>query len=178
MVHPLTADPASEPGVRGQRAPIVLRAASAADRDFLREVYRSTRARELALVTWSDTEKSAFVEQQFAAQDAAYRGRYPDGDFLVVEDRGRPIGRLYTARLADEIRVVDITLLPEERGHGIGASLMHGVLANAASDHLAVRLHVESWNPAIRLYERLGFRRLETRGIYEFMEWRAPPAVS
>jgi ribosomal protein S18 acetylase RimI-like enzyme len=152
-----------------------LRPALEDDRPFLLDVYASTRADELALVSWTDDEKEAFIAQQYAAQDATYRARYPDGSFLVIEVQGRPVGRLYLARLMDEIRVVDIALLPAARGQGIGTALLRGVLGEAEGKGLVVRLHVEAWNPAMRLYQRLGFRRLETRGIYEFMEWRGQP---
>lgn len=149
---------------------IDLRPATDADRSFLLDVYRSTREDELALTGWSDADKDAFVEMQFAAQDRSYRQAYPDARFLVILRDGRPVGRLYLVRLADEIRVVDIALLHGHRGAGIGSALLASILADADADGLAVRLHVEPWNPARRLYERLGFRTLEQRGVYAFME--------
>jgi ribosomal protein S18 acetylase RimI-like enzyme len=95
---------------------------------------------------------------------------YPDGRFLVVLGDGVPIGRLYLGRLADEIRIVDIALLSDHRGVGIGSRLIDDVIAEADSAGLAVRLHVEPWNPALRLYERRGFRVVAERGAYLFME--------
>jgi ribosomal protein S18 acetylase RimI-like enzyme len=155
---------------------VELRPATPEDHGFLLRVFRTTREDELALTTWSELEKTAFVDAQFRAQDAHYRDVYLDGRFLVVAHDGEPIGRLYLARLADELRIIDITLLPAWRGHGIGASLLAAVTAEADAAGLAVRLHVEPWNPVRRLYERLGFRTLEVRGIYEFME--RPPAAA
>jgi GNAT superfamily N-acetyltransferase len=152
-----------------------LRTATADDRAFLFEVFRTTRDDELALTDWTELEKDAFLDTQFRAQEAHYREAYPDGRFLVVSHGGEPIGRLSLARLADELRVVDIGLLPAWRGRGIGSALLAGVLAEADAACLAVRLHVEPWSPAKRLYSRLGFRTLELRGIHEFME---RPAVS
>lgn len=150
---------------------VVLRPRCDADRDFLCRLYASTRADELAATPWSDAEKQAFLEWQFEAQTTHYDAVYADARFLVVERDGEPIGRLYLQRRADEIRVVDIALLPEHRGHGLGHRLMEDVLAEAATDDLAVRIHVEANNPAMRLYERLGFRRVDTNGVYHLMEW-------
>ena len=133
-------------------------------------MYATTRADELALVPWTDDEKAAFVAMQFEAQDVSYRMTYPDGRFLVVLGDGVPIGRLYLGRLVDEIRIVDIALLPEHRGAGIGSRLIDDVLAEADAAGIFVRLHVEPWNPALRLYERRGFRVVEERGVYLFME--------
>ena len=147
------------------------------DRSFLLEVYASTRVDELAPVPWGVAEKRAFIAQQFEAQDRAYRAAYPDGRFLVVEDRGNRIGRLYLATLSDELRVVDVALLPEHRGRGVGSALISAVIAEAESAGLAVRLNVEPWNPARRLYLRLGFRPGPVTGIYERME-RPPGSIS
>lgn len=148
---------------------IELRPATSQDRDLLLALYGSTRVDELSVVSWGDAEKAAFVRMQFEAQDASYRQSYPNGRFLVVLVAGVPVGRLYFARLASELRLVDLTLLPARRGRGTGSTLMAWLLALADRDDLPVTLHVEPWNPARRLYERIGFRSLEQRGIYEFM---------
>lgn len=148
---------------------VELRPATSDDREFLLGLYASTRAEELAPVPWTDEHKAAFVESQFDAQAAAYEGAYPDGEFLVVLVDGRAAGRLYLGLLPGELRVVDIALLPEHRGRGIGTALVRAVLRRADRDRLRVTLHVEPWNPAKRLYERLGFETVELRGIYELM---------
>lgn len=83
----------------------------------------------------------------------------------------RPIGRLYVDRRADEIRVVDIALLPEHRRQGIGSALLENILAEAAAAHKPVRIHVEKFNPALRLYQRLGFHQVRDTGVYFLMEW-------
>lgn len=146
----------------------------APDRDFMRELYATTRIEELTPVPWTDAEKGAFIAVQFDAQDAAYHGAYPDGEFLIVLDDGEAVGRLYLGRLPGELRIIDVTLTPEKRGQGIGTALMLWVLGRADRDGLSATLHVEPWNPAKRLYERLGFQTVELRGIYEFMRRPAP----
>jgi GNAT superfamily N-acetyltransferase len=151
-----------------------LRPAAAADREFLVALYATTREDELRAVPWSEAEKLAFVRMQFEAQDASYRQGYPGARFLVVGAAAEPIGRLYLAHGAEELRVMDLTLLPARRGKGIGSALMAWVLRQADHDRIPVTLHVEPWNPARRLYERLGFRPVEERGLYLFMR-RPPP---
>lgn len=166
-------------GLSSATSGVDLRPTSSGDREFLVAVFRTTREDELALTNWTELEKAAFIDSQFRAQDGYYREVYPDGRFLVVTLDNEPIGRLYLVRLADELRVIDIALAPAHRGKGIGSSLLANVTAEADAAGLPVRLHVEPWNPAKRLYERLGFRTIEVRGIYELME-RAPagPSVS
>ena len=153
-----------------------LRPARAEDRDSLLRVYASTREEELRLVDWSDEQKAAFVGMQFEAQDAYYREHYHPATFDVIEVDGEPAGRLYVARWEDEIRIIDIALLPEHRGRGIGTALLRALLDEAAHGGKRLSIHVELNNPARRLYERLGFAPIEERGVYLLME--AAPSSS
>lgn len=143
------------------------------DLPLLREVYASTRAEELALTNWSDTEKQAFLQMQFDAQHRHYQQHYPDADFRIILRATRPIGRLYLARLPDEFRIIDLALLPMHRSVGIGTALLQEILREAAAAGKPVRLHVERFNPALRLYQRLGFTTVEAGQIYLLMERRA-----
>jgi ribosomal protein S18 acetylase RimI-like enzyme len=149
------------------------RAVTDADRPHLFEVYASTRAEELKLVPWSDEQKLAFVRQQFEAQDAYYREHYRDTTWEVVLADGAPAGRIYVARWPQEIRVIDIALLPAYRGVGLGTRLLSEVLEEARAAGKPVRIHVEVTNPARALYERLGFRQVADQGVYLMMEWNA-----
>jgi ribosomal protein S18 acetylase RimI-like enzyme len=157
---------------------IELRPTEPDDRDFLLSVYGSTRAEELSLVRWTDADKAAFIASQFEAQDTYYRQMYPDAQFLVVRVEGKRVGRLYLARIEDEFRVIDIALLPAHRRRGIGSALMASIAGLADREGRSVTLHVEPWNPAKRLYERLGFATEGVRGIYEFMRRPAAAGLS
>lgn len=150
-------------------AGIGLRPATSSDRGFLLAVYGSTRTEELAVVPWTEEQRLSFIASQFDAQDAYYRQNYPDCEFLVILDDGEQVGRLYLARIEDELRVIDIALLPDRRGRGLGSRVLEWVIDRAAGENRDVTLHVEPWNRAKRLYERLGFESVELRGVYEFM---------
>jgi GNAT superfamily N-acetyltransferase len=140
--------------------------------DFLLRVYHSTREEELAMVVdWTAEMKNAFVRQQFDAQHAWYQEHYQGATFDIILVDGIPAGRLYIHRRSKEIRLVDITLLPEFRKGGLGTSILHDLLAEGEAAGKPVTIHVEIYNPATRLYERLGFRPVEERGPYRLMEW-------
>ena len=124
---------------------------------------------------WDDAQKDAFLRMQFDAQDAWWRENYADASFDVVLVGGEPAGRLYVHRGPSEIRIVDIALLPEHRGSGIGSSLLRDLLAEADESGKSVTIHVERMNPALRLYERLGFSLAEDKGVYLFLE--RPPST-
>jgi ribosomal protein S18 acetylase RimI-like enzyme len=149
---------------------ISLRPIRAEDLEFLCEVYAGTRAEELAIVPWNDAQKAAFIAQQFTAQHDTYQQRYVDKRFSIIEDDGVPIGRLYLAFLPGELRVVDIALLPAHRERGIGSRLMADVIEEADQRGVMVSLHVEHWNPARALYERLGFTPAGADDVYLRME--------
>jgi ribosomal protein S18 acetylase RimI-like enzyme len=151
--------------------PINLRKATAADTEFLADVYAGTRMEELAVTDWSDSQKAEFCRMQFTAQDKHYRQHYPTAEFQVIESSGTPIGRLYVDRWKREIRIMDIALLPGHRGKGIGTGLLLDLQHEAAAAGKTLSIHVERMNPALNLYERLGFRRIEDKGIYFLMEW-------
>lgn len=149
---------------------ITLRPVGPDDEAFLYELYASTRAAELAAYGWDTTQQAAFLQLQFRGQRAHY-AEYPNADEQIILDDGRSIGRLFVARLEKEIRLVDIALLPAWRGQGIGARLIEALLAEAARAGLPVRLHVEKFNPARQLYERLGFVLLGDAGAHYLMEF-------
>jgi ribosomal protein S18 acetylase RimI-like enzyme len=150
---------------------ISLRPITTADLEFLAQVYASTRQEELAQVAWSAEQKEDFLQMQFDAQHQYYMANYPHAQFQIIERQGEPIGRLYLDRRAAEIRIVDIALLPAQRHSGIGTTLLQEILAEGQARGVPVTIHVERFNPALRLYTRLGFRQIEDKGAYYFLEW-------
>jgi ribosomal protein S18 acetylase RimI-like enzyme len=153
--------------------PITLRPVSPDDEPFLYSVYAGTREDELAPLGWDEARKKQFLRMQFNAQHRFYRDQFPTADFQIIMSGAQAIGRLYVDRREDEIRIVDIALLPEHRSAGVGGALMGDLLAEAARDRKPVRIHVERHNRALRLYERLGFVRIGDNGVYYLMEWSA-----
>jgi ribosomal protein S18 acetylase RimI-like enzyme len=153
---------------------ITLRPVMSDDAPFLLRVYAGTREEELAFVDWSAEQKQAFIAMQFRAQDSHYRAHYDGASYDVILVDGAPSGRLYVARWPSEIRIMDIALLPEYRGRGIGTTLLNGLQAEAAEADTSLSIHVECFNPAQRLYSRLGFEIAGEHGVYLRMEWRPP----
>ena len=131
-------------------APIRLRPERGADESFVRSVYASTRADELALLDWSEEEKRQFVEMQFRAQSVYYRAQFPGAYFLIIEDGESPIGRLYLDEPEHEIRIIDIALLPEHRRKGIGGSLLEQIQGQAIA---LVKQCGFMWSDLIRLFD-------------------------
>ncbi len=154
---------------------VALRPVEPDDEEFLYRVYASTRQEELAQTNWSESQKETFLRQQFEAQSRYYREYYPEAAFDVILAGSRPAGRLYVARWLEEIRIVDIAILPGYRGKGIGTHLLNALISESEESGKTLSIHVERFNPALHLYERLGFREVEDKGVYLLME-RQPRA--
>lgn len=154
----------------GPRPDVSRRPLADADLPFLEALYAGTRTEELAGVPWTDEQKGAFLHQQFTAQHAHYQQHYPTARFEVLEVDGRSIGRLYVARWPQEIRLMDLALVAEYRGRGIGTALLRELIDEGGRSRRPLTVHVERMNPANRLYERLGFRLKEDKGVYLLLE--------
>lgn len=149
---------------------IALRPCTDEDLPFLLHLYGTVREPELRAVDWTREQKDAFVQHQFQAQHTWWREQYHDTTYDLVLVDGVPAGRLYVGRWEWTIRVVDVALLPEYRGGGVGSRLLDAVLAEGDAAGLPVSIHVERYNPAMRLYARLGFVEKEDKGVYVLME--------
>lgn len=160
---------------------LALRPVTANDNELLYQVYSSTRTGELSRVTsWTEEQKQVFLRWQFDAQHQYYQHNYPGAHFWIIEYEGQPIGRLYLhpAYANNSMRIIDIALLPPWRNRGLGRQILLDVMELAQSRGRAVTIHVERFNPAMRLYKSLGFQLVSiTNGVYHLLEWKTKKAV-
>lgn len=141
------------------------------DTAFLRVLYATTRARELALLPWTAAQKTAFTDQQFEAQRFHYRKFFPGTAFDVIEHLGAPVGRIYTDIRPTHVHLIDIALLPGTQGQGLGTAFITALQVFARERSKGLALCVEASNPAQRLYRRLGFSPTGESGVHIEMEW-------
>jgi len=92
-----------------------------------------------------------------------------EGDFgVVAEEDRRPVGaawaRLYSGdekglgHVDDDIPELAVAVVPGHQGKGVGSSLMRALISEARQlDYRALSLSCRTDNPALRLYQRLGF---------------------
>ncbi len=150
---------------------MMLRAATPVDRDFLLSVFASTREAELAALAWAPEQSRAFLQMQFNVQQQSYDARYPDAENSIILLSDRPIGRMLVRRSDTTIELVDVALLSEYRNRGIGTALIRGLMAEAVATQKPLDLWVYVTNPARRLYQRLGFTKIEEESLYARMRW-------
>ena len=156
---------------RSKAAGLKFRLINQRDMGFLADLYASTRAEEIASTGWGEKQTQQFLQQQFDAQHTHYQKQYPDADWLVILKERERIGRLYLERWPSQHRLIDIALVTEMRGKGLGAALILDLMDEAKSAGKALSLHVEKFNPAKDLYLRMGFETLADKGVYDLMAW-------
>lgn len=139
------------------------------DLPFLQTLYRSTRETELARTPWPEEQKQAFIAMQFQAQHSHYQTHYPEALWLVIEQDGAAVGRLYLERWTREHRIIDIALVPGARGRGTGQAILEDLIEEAGAAGKTLSIHVEKENPAMRLYHRLGFETRQDKGVYDLL---------
>jgi GNAT superfamily N-acetyltransferase len=151
---------------------VTLRPATGSDEPFLRALFRSTRETLLQAMPLDESQREFLCDMQFRAQEAGYRAAYPQAEHLVVcDEKGDPIGRLTRAWCADALVLVDIALVPQARGIGIGTSLVAALQDEARARGAPLSLSVEASSPALRLYRRMGFEATGDDGMRFHMRW-------
>jgi GNAT superfamily N-acetyltransferase len=161
---------------RSARAGLTFRPIADDDMQLLARVYASTRKQELAASSMTDMQKAGLLLLEFRAQHAHFLKHYPQADMLVVMGGGNEIGRLYLERWPTRHGIVDLTLLPEFRRHGAGEVMLRDLMDEAAAAGKDVSILVGKFDPAMRLYQRLGFVAEQDKGAYNLMRWQAEDA--
>lgn len=151
---------------------ITLRPVSQGDEGFLYQLYSQTHIDEMGARDWDTDQQQFFLRMQFNAQQRFYQAEYADADYRIILLNQQPVGWIVIARRVDEMLGVDIALLPEHRNAGIGTTLLDDMKAEATQTGKPIHFHVTKFNPAIRLYERLGFSRIGETGMHFLMEWK------
>jgi ribosomal protein S18 acetylase RimI-like enzyme len=166
--------PAREPLVLGlHEPPIILRPEKEQDRAFLAALFRTTAARDFALLAIDDAAKEKLVQLQFASQRASYRAGFPAARFDIIEQGGEPIGRIVLDPGTTAGRIVDIALIPERRAGGLGAAILAAVMERMAPRGLPVQCQVLEGNqPSLRMFRRNGFREVDHVPPFVHLEWR------
>jgi GNAT superfamily N-acetyltransferase len=151
---------------------ITLRPATAADDDFILACYASTRAQEMAQVPWNPEQKEAFIRMQYVAQKQHYAAEWPRAGHDIIYVDKVPVGRIYLDRREDALHILDITVLPQHRNQGTGSTLLRRLLDEAGRVGKPLTIYVENFNPSLRLFERLGFRKDHEKGFHLLMKWQ------
>ncbi len=152
---------------------VTLRAVVPEDEALLLKIYASTREGEMQQVTdWTPEQKEMFLHWQLQMQRRDYEARFPKGlDYHIILFDGEPAGRLWVARTPEQIRLLDIAILPEFQNRRIGTYLLRNLIEESEQTGIALRHMIFKLNTqARRFYERLGFQLKEDERMYLLME--------
>jgi ribosomal protein S18 acetylase RimI-like enzyme len=158
--------------------PLQLRNLTANDMPQVQRIYTASRSDDPVLTLWPQDQLAAFLQSQCHAQHQHYTQHYVGAEFKLLELDGQVAGRLYWQCLQSELRLIEITLLPEFRARGFATLLVQHLQALAAQRSLPLALNVACTNHrALALYQRLGFVVLDNDGMYYDMQWVPPIAT-
>lgn len=149
--------------------PVSLQPISESDLPFLFELYVSSRAEEFKHSGWSSEELNNFLKKQFELQHTQYMQNYNNPTFDLIQLEQKNIGRLYVNRDNEDIRIIDIAVMPDYRQKGVAKFLMESLIREAAQKSAILSLHVEHNNPILDWYAHLGFKPIRDVGVYKYM---------
>jgi ribosomal protein S18 acetylase RimI-like enzyme len=148
-----------------------LRRERAEDEVFLFALFCATREAEFSALP--QPQRETLLRFQYQAQSRDYAARFPHAEHFIVESSGRAAGRLLLNREANELRVVDIAVVPEMRGQGIASAVLKSLISEVQGAGMALRLSVWHSNPALGLYQGLGFYETARSATHLELEWRS-----
>lgn len=151
-----------------------LRPMTASDKVFIESLYRSTRD-DLRSLHAEEDFIDELIESQRRAQTQGYGDMFPNAMYFVAEHYNERIGRVVLDFGQNEVRIVDIALIPAARGRGFGGQILQSVQLVASKVMAPVTLTVRFDHlPAKQLYARLGFVVEAMQIPYERMVWYPP----
>ncbi len=146
------------------------------DERFVRQLLVNAILDELGAHAWPEPVRAPLISLQYQARRSGARAAAGDVASQIIVADGEDAGWLLVADLGNEMRIIEIAVLPLRRGQGIGSAALGAILERAAGERKAVTLTVNGTNTrAIRLYERLGFRVADGDQVQSRMAW-TPPA--
>lgn len=127
------------------------------DDTFVRGLLAELKAAEFAPLALPAEALAQLVESQVAIYRHGHAIQFPDARHQVIttQDYGRA-GYLAMVHHGDALHLTQFLVASALRGRGIGTATLATLLGTARSDGLRLRLSVNPWNPARRLYERMG----------------------
>lgn len=92
------------------------------------------------------------------AQAESFQKQWDQTQVRIITLQGADIGWLQSFTQDDELFIAQVFVERPHQRRGIGTEVMKSLMNEAEQLNQTIRLNVVKINPAIRLYERLGFR--------------------
>ncbi|MEK6409224.1 MAG: GNAT family N-acetyltransferase [Acidobacteriota bacterium] len=160
--------------VKTEAIAVTRRPAVCEDEAFLYELYCSTRSHDLGTAELELQQLGPILRMQFLGQRQQYAVDFPDADHQIILLNGEPVGRSIVERTAEQILIVDLAILSQHTGAGIGTMVVKELQHEARDAAKPLRITVEKSHPALGHWERMGFKKIEETQINFFLEWVAP----
>ena len=155
-----------------QSARINQRLAGPQDEPFLRLLFALN---DSVLSALPETLRASLLEMQYNGRALSYAAEFPAAEnWILLTTAGEPVGRHLLARSGNDVRTVDISVLPAHQGQGYATSAIRQLQEALRHNGGNYGLRVYKVNsPAVRLYRHLGFESVSEDELALEMLWRA-----
>jgi ribosomal protein S18 acetylase RimI-like enzyme len=150
---------------------LTLRPVRADDHEFLSRLFYSVHSEKLNPTHLNAEEKHRLIGLMYQGFARHYSAIEPCADDRIVLVNNECIGRMILLQTREEIRLADLAILPQYRQRGIGSALIGQLQTESLISNRPLRLHVARFDRALRLYQRLGFYKIEVAEPYLHLEW-------
>jgi ribosomal protein S18 acetylase RimI-like enzyme len=141
------------------------------DSPWIEALQRGILAEALAGIP--EPQLGPLLELQLRSQDQQYRRDWPGASSFLIMAGANRVGRILLHEGAQRDHLVDISILHEFRNAGIGTQALQLLISRAESRSNDLCLRVAASNPALALYQRLGFEIVADAGVYLEMKRRS-----
>lgn len=150
---------------------LYMRPARDSDRIFMESLYKSTRD-DLRLIDAEEDFIEELIDMQQNAQSEGYGDKFPNAMYFIIEKHNERVGRVVVDFGPNEVRLVDIAIIPAARGNGFGKGVIQALQMAAAKICVPLTLCVYKTNvDAYRLYLSLGFQVADTSPTNDMLMW-------
>lgn len=146
-----------------------IRPSTSSDVTFIEELYTSLRD-DLNMISCDSDFVEELKHQQFIAQTSSYEEQFPNAMTFIIEYHSDSVGRAILDFGAEEVRLVDISLVKQVQGKGLGTAIVQSFIASAEQVRTPLRLSVLNSNfSAKQIYTKLGLVPDGSNGMYDLM---------
>ena len=128
------------------------------DGPALFRLFQQLHAAEIATLAADATTRAALASMQYVEQRLRTSAEFPDAVDIAIERGGALCGRMVTVMRDGGIQLIQLGVLVEHRGHGIGTLAMHRIARIAEEHGCPIWLRADATSGECRGFlERVGY---------------------
>lgn len=157
---------------------LALRNSNEHDKAFFTALYASTRE-DLRQIPLPEAALQQLIQMQQDVHEKGQSQNYPRAEYLTLVYQDQAIGRLVIDEQKPDLRLIDISIIPQQQKRGFGAAVIRLLQHRATASGCKMSLAVFQQNQAaLQLYTRLGFVIGHSDALQHHMFWPAQESAA